>query len=135
MRSYGHSKLCALLFARALASRLQQQQQQMPSVVSAHPGATCTELNRHSWALVVFNAFVGMRPADGALAQVRAAVDAAARPGDFFGPPHFGRLLGAPVREQPDAAALDDAAAERLWRRSEQLIGHTFALDIDESEL
>jgi hypothetical protein len=71
-----------------------------------------------------------MQPAAmGALPTLRAAVDAQAAGGAYFGPGGFRELRGYPVVVESNSAAHDAAAARRLWSVSEELTGVKMVLD------
>ena len=115
--AYGRSKLCNILFARALARRLAGTAVTSNAV---HPGFVATRLGDNdrsvmgklfSWAKVI-----ALSPQNGALTTLHAATSE-----------EGGRLTGAyfvksrPV--QPSRAAQNDADGERLWAISAELAG------------
>jgi len=115
--AYGRSKLCNILFARALARRLARTAVTSNAV---HPGFVATRLGDNdrsvmgklfSWAKVI-----ALSPQNGALTTLHAATSE-----------EGGRLTGAyfvksrPV--QPSRAAQNDADGERLWAISAELAG------------
>jgi len=110
--AYARSKLANLLFVRALARRLDG------SGVTAnalHPGVIATELGRDfPLPLRLLARWFFRAPAEGARTSVFLA-----------SAPEVQRVSGryfiACREARPDAAALDDAAAERLWVESERL--------------
>jgi NAD(P)-dependent dehydrogenase (short-subunit alcohol dehydrogenase family) len=114
--AYAQSKLANILFTRELARRLEGS-----GVVanSVHPGFISSELGRQlsspvRWAFRLF----GGKPEDGARGPVRLAASA-----DLAGV--NGRYFDRTREATPSRAALDDAAAARLWEISEQLTaGH-----------
>jgi NAD(P)-dependent dehydrogenase (short-subunit alcohol dehydrogenase family) len=114
---YGDSKLCNLLFTRALQSRLTKAGITNLAVLSSHPGYTATNLQQTSF-VSWFN-FVGMAPEQGALTQVRAATDLTLKPNDYIGPDGWGGMRGYPVVEVPSTQAQDDALAEQFWTLAE----------------
>jgi hypothetical protein len=61
----------------------------------------------------------------GALPTLRAATDASARGGEFYGPPGRG-YTGYPVRVESSTGSHDAAAQKRLWQESERLTGVTY---------
>jgi hypothetical protein len=63
----------------------------------------------------------------GALPQLYAATMPDVRGGEYLGPDGPGEVRGAPTRVGASAAATDEGAARRLWERSEELTGVTFA--------
>lgn len=135
-RAYGQSKLANLHFAVGLHRRFQAAGAVTASLV-AHPGLTNTDLQAntaregggHFWKRMAGS--FGMTPATGALPQLRAATDPAARGGQLyaprwvtFGPPVRRPLLGRSTRtrsietlfevsERDTGVALDVAAAVR----------------------
>lgn len=108
---YGETKLMNLLFTRALATRLAGTGVTANAV---HPGVVGTELLFGGLGLLrLFRRWM-KTPEEGARTTLHVALH-----------PEGGALTGryfvdeAPA--QPDPAALDDAAAERLWGLSEEL--------------
>ena len=117
LRAYGRSKLCNILFTRALARRLEGS-----GVVAAclHPGVVATAIGDHAGAV---SGFVWRQikpllisPERGARTSLFLAT--VADPAPF----HGGYVIGTRLR-RPDPAALDDELAERLWRESARLVG------------
>lgn len=133
--AYGRSKLANLLFAYELQRRLEQAKS-ATMVVAAHPGGAKTSLGTpsHGFAGKVATILrpvimLAMQPAKmGALPTLRAAVDPAAKGGDYFGPDKFGESRGHPVKVTSNARSHDTGDAERLWAASERLTGVTFNL-------
>lgn len=125
--AYGQSKLANQLFLRELQRRLQDAGSDV-LVTGAHPGWTQTDLQRTSGLASFLNPFFGMKPPQGALPTVRAAVDPAAPPAAYYGPDGFGQVRGYPVI-RPLVAHSDNAEHQaRLWEVSEQLTGVDFQL-------
>jgi len=117
LKAYGRSKLCNILFTRALARRLEGS-----GVVAAslHPGVVATTIGNHAgivagfgWRLV--KPFL-ITPEKGA----RTSLFLATTPDPA--PFHGGYVVGRKLK-QPDPAALDDDLAERLWSASARLVG------------
>lgn len=121
---YGRSKLANLLFGKALARRLEQDQ---VFVNMVHPGFTSTELNRHAGD--TFGAISGMiagtitklagkDPKQGALTQLYAAtsveVEAKNLRGRYFVP--------VAKEAEPSMLAKDEVLQEKLWNFSEELV-------------
>jgi NAD(P)-dependent dehydrogenase (short-subunit alcohol dehydrogenase family) len=116
MKAYGRSKLCNILFTRELAARLD------PSDVVAsclHPGMVATAFGQRGglaelgWRLL--KPFM-ISPESGAETPLFLAT--APDPKPFHG--------GYVIRKtlvQPDAAALDNSVARRLWDESARLVG------------
>jgi NAD(P)-dependent dehydrogenase (short-subunit alcohol dehydrogenase family) len=112
---YGKSKLCNILFTRALAKRL-------PSGVTAnclHPGFVATRFGDQSGGWV--QKLVGIAKSLGAISQEEGAKtilylatspDAANVSGEYF---YQCRI------DTPTAAARNDADAERLWQESARI--------------
>lgn len=120
--AYGQSKLANQLFARELQRRLRSAGSTV-LVTAAHPGWTVTDLQRTSPTARFFNPFFGMKPPQGALPTLRAAIDPDAAGADYYGPHGFFQLRGYPVRVDMVKQAQDDVAARQLWEISEDLTG------------
>ena len=132
MKAYAQSKLANLLFAYELQRRLEAAD--APTIaLAAHPGGARSELNRSmprafrgaSWGLA--------RPithsADrGALAILRAAVDPDARGGQYYGPGGRFEFKGDPALITSTPLSHDGELQARLWERSEELTGVTYAM-------
>jgi NAD(P)-dependent dehydrogenase (short-subunit alcohol dehydrogenase family) len=128
-RAYGQSKLANYHFALGLQREFERAGASAMSLL-AHPGLSNTELQStavteggagflgpffHTMA-----ARTGMTPAQGALPQLRAATDPAARGGYFYAPRYINN--GPAVRRRyfrPGA----DAAIAKLWLVSERETG------------
>ena len=117
LKAYGRSKLCNILFTRALARRLHGS-----LVVTAclHPGVVATAIGDSAggvaglgWRLV--KRFL-ITPEKGAGTSLFLAT--VADPAPFDGAYVIGRRVA-----RPDAAALDDELGERLWAESARLVG------------
>jgi NAD(P)-dependent dehydrogenase (short-subunit alcohol dehydrogenase family) len=120
--AYAQSKLANLLFAYELQRRLQTTGASTLSV-AAHPGATASELSRHS-ALMTFTSRILTQPtANGALPSLRAALDADVKGGDFYGPSGFATLRGAPSKQRSSRRSHDLGIARNLWETGEKLTG------------
>ena len=116
-RSYCNSKLANVMFTRELARRLRGQR---VTANCLHPGVIRTRLGRDmkgplgvGWALA--RPFFGS-PRRGAAGIVHLACDP-----DVEGA--SGGYFGGSRRKRPAPAALDDAAARRLWEVSERMVG------------
>ncbi|WP_181779143.1 SDR family NAD(P)-dependent oxidoreductase [Pseudonocardia pini] len=131
--AYGQAKLANLMFTYELQRRLAPHGTTV--AVAAHPGASNTELARHTPAALRLP-FTWLAPlftqgADrGALPTLRAATDPAVVGGQYYGPGGRGEARGYPtlVTSSPDSHDL--VAAQRLWTVSEELTGVTFPLDL-----
>jgi NAD(P)-dependent dehydrogenase (short-subunit alcohol dehydrogenase family) len=129
IKSYGRSKLANLLFTLELQDRFKANGIDVIAV-SAHPGVAETNLARHLegklWFKLLLPVFkmISHSQAQGALPQIRAAVDPEVKGGEYFGP-HKG-MKGYPVVVKSNAASHNKEDAKRLWELSEQLTGVTF---------
>jgi NAD(P)-dependent dehydrogenase (short-subunit alcohol dehydrogenase family) len=120
MRTYGRSKLANILFTRALAKRL------AGSKVTAnclHPGLIATGIGQtHALARLVWKLIVkvrgGISVEEGAKTSVYLATasNVEGLSGGYYVKCRLAEL-------QTRAEAVSDAAAERLWKVSEQLVG------------
>lgn len=111
---YAQSKLANLLFVRALARRTKG-----VTVNGLHPGVIATEIARDMPLPVRFAwRCLFKSPEEGALTPLHLATS-----------PQLDGVTGKYFEEcrqvRPAPAALDDAAAERLWTISEELTGLT----------
>lgn len=113
LRQYSNTKLYNVLFTRELARRVP------PPTLTAntlHPGVVGTALLLNGWApLKLFKRWM-RTPEEGARTAVylAASADLAAVTGQYF-------IDERPARVSP--AALDDAAARRLWQISARMTG------------
>ena len=128
--AYGQSKLANLMFSFDLQRRLAAKGAKTIAV-AAHPGVSNTELMRHipGGSLPIVMRAAGLitnSPAMGALATLRAATDARAKGGQYYGPDGLRELRGHPVLVSSSAQSLDEAVQQRLWTVSEELTGVTF---------
>jgi len=112
--AYSNSKLANVLFTRELSQRLKGAR---VTVNSVHPGVIATSLSRElpkvvRWALPYFLA----TPAEGARPLVRLCTDEDVEV-------TTGRYFDKLKEKKASPEALDDAAAARLWKVSEELSG------------
>ncbi len=116
-KAYGRSKLCNILFARALARRLADTK---VTVNALHPGYVATNMGKDDQSLVghldrMFK-FLALSPEAGARTTLHVATSE-----------EGGRITGGyfvkekPARSSP--AAEDVEAGERLWAESTRLAG------------
>jgi NAD(P)-dependent dehydrogenase (short-subunit alcohol dehydrogenase family) len=129
-RAYGQSKLANYHFALGLHRRLVSAGTPAASLL-AHPGLSNTDLQTHSVEATgggasqrffeVLAARTGMSPARGALPQLRAATDPAARSGEFYAPRFVNS--GAPVRRPILRRVGLTRSIETLWSVSERETG------------
>ena len=132
-KAYGQSKLANYHFAIGLHERLQAAGSAVASLL-AHPGLSDTDLQAHSVDATgggtsqrffhVLAERTGMSPARGALPQLRAATDPAARSGQFFAPRYVNS--GPPVRRPVLRRIGMDRSIEVLWGVSERETGEPF---------
>jgi len=117
LKAYGRSKLCNILFTRALARRLQG-----TLVVTAclHPGVVATAIGDRVGGVAGFGWRLVKRflitPEKGAETSLFLAT--VADPAAFDGAYVIDRRVA-----RPDAAALDDEVGELLWSESARLVG------------
>lgn len=129
-RAYGQSKLANFHFAIGLQRRFEAAGARASSLL-AHPGLSNTDLQavsvRESGGggsqrfFHVLAGRAGMTPADGALPQLRAATDPAARGGEFYAPRFVNN--GPPVRRTIFRRIGLERAIEKLWQVSERETG------------
>ena len=124
MRSYGDSKLANLYFTSELQKRLDRQSLDV-IVASAHPGATATELSRHSLFFKVLSLFV-QNSKMGALPTLYAAVAPDVQGNDYYGPGGFQEISGYPKKVEPAEHAKKEDVAKNLWDVSEKMTGVSY---------
>ncbi len=133
MAAYSQSKLACLMFALELQRRSTAQGWGVASL-GAHPGLSSTELldnapgagRRVPLVYRIVRAVMMQPPSQGALPTLYAATDPGATPGGYYGPNGMAETRGHPGEARLPPAALDDAAAGRLWTVSEDLTGVRF---------
>jgi NAD(P)-dependent dehydrogenase (short-subunit alcohol dehydrogenase family) len=134
-RAYGQAKLANFHFGLGLQRELEKAGASAASLI-AHPGLSNTDLQTVSvqasggGASQRFFLFLGhhtgISPADGALSQLRAATDPAAKGGEFYGPLWVNS--GPPVRKPVLRRLGLDKAIATLWAVSERETG--VAIDV-----
>ncbi|MFI1092393.1 oxidoreductase [Streptomyces sp. NPDC020917] len=137
-RAYGQAKLANYHFGLGLQRALERAGASTASLI-AHPGLSDTDLQTVSVqgsgggaSQRFFHAMArhtGMSAEDGALSQLRAATDPAAKGGEFYGPVFVNN--GAPVRKPVLRRLGMDHAVAKLWAVSERETG--VALDLPAS--
>jgi NAD(P)-dependent dehydrogenase (short-subunit alcohol dehydrogenase family) len=135
-RAYGQSKLANLLFFHELDRRLKRAGKTQKSV-AAHPGYAATNLQYVGpdlegskvghFFMSLGNRMIAQSAAMGALPTLRAAADATAVSGSYYGPDGFRELRGTPVLVRSSRRARSEDDARRLWEVSESLTGVAFA--------
>jgi NAD(P)-dependent dehydrogenase (short-subunit alcohol dehydrogenase family) len=128
-RAYGQAKLANFHFGLGLARELEKAGARAASLI-AHPGLSNTDLQAASAQAtggasqrftLVLTRRIGMTAADGALSQLRAATDPAAKSGEFYGPLYVNS--GPPVRKPILRRMGMDKAIAALWAVSERETG------------
>lgn len=137
-RAYGQAKLANFHFGLGLQRELERASARTASLI-AHPGLSDTDLQAVSVkgsgggvSQRFFHAMArrtGMSADDGALPQLRAATDPAAKGGEFYGPLFVNN--GAPVRKPILRRIGMDRAIAKLWEVSERETG--VAIDVHTS--
>ena len=131
MVSYRQSKFANLLFTYELQRRLKSSGLKTIAV-AAHPGVSITNLGNHLKGKLLYKIFmlfsgILTHPQEqGALPQIRAAVDAAVKSGQYYGPDKMGEMKGDPVLVQSTPESHNLEEAKRLWEISEQMTGVKF---------
>lgn len=134
-KAYGQAKLANFHFGIGLQQQFEQAGVSAASLI-AHPGLSNTDLQSHTVQenegslLGKFfhrlSSAGGMSPARGALSQLRAATDSAARGGEFYGPLWVNS--GPPVRK-PIVRRIGMAKAiQKLWAVSERETGERIVI-------
>ncbi|MFC5931327.1 SDR family NAD(P)-dependent oxidoreductase [Cryobacterium melibiosiphilum] len=134
-KAYAQSKIAMQVFGFELDRRLRANGAGMVQSVVAHPGYSISgltptvdginEITPVKRVIDGVQLLVGAQSKErGAWPTVRAALDADARGGDYFGPRFLTR--GAPTRQPATATSRDRGVATRLWERAETLIGEPF---------
>lgn len=133
-KAYGQSKLANLHFAVGLDRRFRAAGAPTASLV-AHPGLTYTDLQAKTaregggdfWKRMAGS--FGMKPARGALPQLRAATDPAARGGQLYAPRWVN--FGPPVRRPLLGRSTNSHSIETLFEVSDEETG--VRLDVAEA--
>ncbi len=124
MSSYGASKIANMLFTLELQRRFERAG--VSTIAAAcHPGWTSTNLQKTSTLLRWFNPLIAMKPWQGALPTLYAAISPDVQGAGYYGPDGLGTIRGYPAPNKPAAASTDREAAKRLWELSEHLVGIT----------
>ena len=131
IKAYGRSKLSNLLFTYEL-QRFFEKNKIDTIAVAAHPGVSDTNLFNHAapqWLMSILRPlFLFMiQPASmGALPEIRAAVDADVKGGQYYGPDGKKEMKGYPVVVESTEASHNKEDARKLWELSEKLTGVKF---------
>ena len=124
-KAYSQSKLACLMFAYELQRRITQSVAQT-TAIAAHPGVTHSNLLNHSRLLHIISRLIEQETHIGALSLVRAAVDPAARGGEFYGPDGFLDMRGNPEKAKSVKRSHNESVARKLWQVSEEMTGIRF---------
>jgi NAD(P)-dependent dehydrogenase (short-subunit alcohol dehydrogenase family) len=124
MGSYGASKIANMLFTLELQRRFDEAGASTIAT-ACHPGWTATNLQKTSPVIRMLNPVFGMKPWQGALPTLYAAVSPDAVGSGYYGPDGIGTWRGYPAPNRPAAPSTDAEAARRLWELSEQAVGIT----------
>ena len=129
-RAYGQAKLANYHFGLGLQRELENARADTASLI-AHPGLSNTDLQAVSVQATgggasqrffhILARRTGMPAAHGALSQLRAATDPAAKGGEFYGPRFVNS--GPPVRKPVLRKLGMDTAIAALWEVSERETG------------
>jgi len=129
-RAYGQAKLANYHFGLGLQRELENARADTASLI-AHPGLSNTDLQAVSVQATgggasqrffhILARRTGMPAAHGALSQLRAATDPAAKGGEFYGPRFVNN--GPPVRKPVLRKLGMDTAIAALWEVSERETG------------
>ncbi|WKV13021.1 oxidoreductase [Marivirga harenae] len=126
--AYGQSKLACLMFTFELQRRLEKAGYENTISTASHPGIATTELARHMpkivYSLLKYTVapFLTHAPKEGAKPTLVAAIGDA-EGGDYFGPTGFNEFKGKPGKVSSTDLAKDEDTANRLWEKSEELVG------------
>ncbi len=133
--AYGQSKLANLLFTFELDRRVRAAGLPI-TAVAAHPGYTETNLVDNGMNLgrrtvngaigIAVTSLVGQDVHQGALPQLRAAVEPGLDGGSYLGPKGPLEMHGSPGRVRPPRPATDVALAAGLWELSARATGVSF---------
>ena len=128
LKAYGRSKLSNLLFTYEL-QRFFEKNKINCMALAAHPGLSDTNLGHYMMEKWYFRLLMPLffrmaQPASmGALPELRASVDPAAKPAEFYGPDGKRQMKGYPVVVLPKEKAFNKEDARKLWEASEKLTG------------
>jgi NAD(P)-dependent dehydrogenase (short-subunit alcohol dehydrogenase family) len=129
-RAYGYSKHAMHAFALELQRKLAASGSGIESLL-AHPGSAVDlksarrpGINDRIKPLDYLSAIFSQGKDRGAWPIVRAAVDPAARGGEFYGPHRS--VTGRPVRLEPVASSASEEFGAEFWRQAEAATGITF---------
>lgn len=133
MVAYSQSKLANVLFTMELKDRLAAAGKHIKAVV-VHPGVANTDLSRNMplymrlLAPVLVKFMNVSTPAEGAQPTLYGATQPDVEAGDFIGPTGEGERAGPPGKVPLPPQAANKVLCEKLWARSEELLGTTFRI-------
>ncbi|MBT8147950.1 MAG: SDR family NAD(P)-dependent oxidoreductase [Gammaproteobacteria bacterium] len=133
MVAYSQSKLANILFTMEMKDRLQAAGKNIKAVV-VHPGVSRTDLSRNMSPMLQFLAPVLVRfmdiskPEQGAESSLYGATKPDVSTGDFIGPTGKDERSGAPGKVPLPPKASDKELCEKLWSKTEELLGISFTL-------
>ena len=133
MVAYSQSKLANILFTMELKDRLQAAGKNIKAIV-VHPGVSRTDLSRNmSPLLQVLAPIIVMfmdisKPGQGAESSLYGATNPDVKSGDFIGPTGKDERTGTPGQVPLPPKASDKALCEKLWSKSEELLGISFTI-------
>jgi NAD(P)-dependent dehydrogenase (short-subunit alcohol dehydrogenase family) len=133
-RAYGQSKLANLLFTSELQRQAVEHRTAL-TAVAAHPGYAATNLTSGPAIGMAFvrpvlaaaDKIIGQPDHMGALPQLYAATMPDVMADDYWGPDAFREQRGHPTRVDRTKHAQSATDARRLWERSEELTGVSYA--------
>mmetsp|Transcript_7638 Transcript_7638/g.10481 ORF Transcript_7638/g.10481 Transcript_7638/m.10481 type:complete len:325 (+) Transcript_7638:74-1048(+) len=129
-KRYHHSKLANCVFTYTLNDRLKAVKSKI-KVLVAHPGLSASNLQAASIAAggMKDKMDVPQTAQEGAMGIIRAAVDAEAQSGDFFGPGKSGGegwKKGYPNKIEPEEVLLHSDSKKMLWKVSNETLGESW---------
>ena len=133
-RAYTQSKLANLMFALELDRRLRAAGSPV-ACIACHPGYANTRLQSTgptgllNALYKLLNPLVAQPAYNGAIPTVLAAAGEEALPGAYYGPQSLGDARGRVSDARVAGRARSEAAAARLWRESEKLVGYEWTID------
>ena len=122
MQAYSASKIANMLFTLELQRRFAESGS-TSSALASHPGWTATNLQASTPLFRMLNPLIAMKPWQGALPTLYAAVADDAVPGAYYGPHGMANMRGYPALNKPAEQSTDKDLALRLWSMSEELVG------------
>jgi NAD(P)-dependent dehydrogenase (short-subunit alcohol dehydrogenase family) len=130
--AYSQSKLACLMFGIELDKRLKVANIDAMSL-SAHPGISDTNLTSSMPKVFHFlvtkvGSLLLQSAKDGAQPQLYAALGTDITGGEYTGPDGKGEMKGDAVKVRPRSLAKNKEVAERLWDKTEEMLGEKFEI-------